>query len=215
MRTVAIATLSILVFGSHALFAGPKKQIIDVVHSTLEFTVESFLIDTEGTFKVWEGAVMLDWDNIENSSVEVVIQADSIDTRIARRDEHLKTADFLDVATYPTITFKSARVQRTGDKTFNLTGKLTLHGVTREITMPVTVDRLQDDHSKFRGDVTLSRSSFGIDYNSRLNPIDDAIKVSIVVHIERPAQVGGSRPEGLAPLQLPPTTVMLEDPMLR
>lgn len=166
--------------------AAAEKQLIDVAHSTLDFTAVSFLLDTQGTFKKWEGEVMLDRDDVTKSSVNVSIDVSSIDTRIEKRDEHLKGADFFDVAKFPKITFKSTKVEKTGDKTLKLIGDLTMHGVTKSVTLPVTIDRLQDNYSRFRASGTLSRSAFGITFDSKLNPIEDSVKFEMVINVKKP-----------------------------
>ncbi|MFM7204813.1 MAG: YceI family protein [Myxococcota bacterium] len=166
--------------------AAPEKQVIDVAHSTLNFTAVSFLLDTEGTFKKWEGELMLDRADITKSSVNVSIDVSSIDTRIEKRDEHLKGSDFFDVAKFPKITFKSTKVEKSGDKGFNLVGELTMHGVTKTVTLPVTIDRLQDNYSRFRASGNLSRKDFGITFDSKLNPIEDNVKFELVINIKKP-----------------------------
>jgi len=174
-------------FVGGAVSAAPEKQIIDVAHSSLDFEASSFLIDTEGTFKSWQGEVMLDREDIAKSSVNVAVDARSIDTRIEKRDEHLKSTDFLDVAKYPNITFKSTGIKKTGDKTFELTGDLSLHDVTRSVTVPVTIDRLQDNYSRFRSAFSVSRSAYGITFDSKLNPIQDELKIKLVLNIKKPS----------------------------
>jgi len=186
VRSSLYAAVACLLLVASASQAAPQKQVIDIAHSTLDFTVASFLIDAEGTFKSWRGEVTLDQENIENSSVHVTINAASIDTRIDKRDAHLKSADFFDVERYPNIIFKSTKLKKTGNKTLDMTGDLTLHGVTKAITIPVTIDRLQDNYSRFRGVVTVNRAEFGIDYNSKLNPIENEVKIEMVINIKNP-----------------------------
>lgn len=184
-RVLMASVLAVSVAGS-SLMAAPEKQVIDVAHSTLDFTAVSFLLDTEGTFKQWEGTVMLDRADLSKSSVDVSIDVGSIDTRIEKRDEHLKSPDFLDAGKYPKITFKSTKVEKTGDKTMNLIGDLTLHGVKKTVTIPVTIDRLQDNYSRFRGALTISRKEFGVTFDSKLNPIEDGIKITLMINIKKP-----------------------------
>ena len=171
--------------------AEPEVWRIDVSRSRIGFVVDSFLFETSGTFERWKGTVTLDREHIEGSSVQVVIQADSNDTGIGKRDEHLRGADFLDTSRFPTMTFSSTRVVRTGDRTFDLEGKLRLHGVTQRLTIGVTIERLSGAEARFRGEVVLSRTAFGVDFNSRLNPISDEVRVTLVV-----TAVGSSEPEG-------------------
>ncbi len=94
-----------------------------------------------GSFKKFEGTITVDPDHPEKSSVVATIDATSIDTQNEKRDEHLKTADFFDVAKFPTITFKSKSVKQTGADAGDIVGDLTMHGVTKEITL----------HAKFLG----------------------------------------------------------------
>jgi len=182
---MAFALVGSLMVGS-SLSAAPEKQVIDVAHSTLDFTAVSFLIDAEGTFKTWEGEVVLDREDITKSSVNVSIDVNSIDTRIEKRDEHLKSPDFLDAAKFPKITFKSTKIVKSGDKAFNMTGDLTIHGVTKSVTLPITIDRLQDNYSRFRAETTVSRKDFGVTYDSKLNPIEDGIKLKLTINVKKP-----------------------------
>jgi polyisoprenoid-binding protein YceI len=168
--------------------AAPEPQIIDVAHSTLDFTAQSLLIDAEGTFKEWKGAVNLDKDDMTKSTVEVTIDAKSIDTRIDKRNDHLRSADFFDVAKYPSITFKSTKIVKTGDKSYDMTGDLTIKGVTKPVTLAVVVDRVGDPYTRFKATGKLSRSAFGVSYNSSLNPIEDEIKFNMVINVRKPAK---------------------------
>lgn len=182
---MAFALVGSLFAGAGAS-AAPEKQVIDVAHSTLDFTAVSFLLDTEGTFKSWQGDVNLDREDITKSSVNVSIDVSSIDTRIEKRDEHLKSADFLDAAKFPKITFTSTKIEKSGDKGFTMTGDLSLHGVKKTVTFPVTIDRLQDNYSRFRAETSINRKDFGVSFDSKLNPIEDNIKVKMVINIKKP-----------------------------
>lgn len=168
------------------LFAAPEKYVIDIAHSTLDFTASSFLLDTEGTFKDWSGNVVFDKEDITKSSVSVVIKVGSIDTRIHKRDEHLKGADFFDVAKYPEITFQSTKIVKTGEKTFGIVGDLTVHGVTKSITLPAKIDRLQDNFSRFKAEMQISRKAFGITFDSKMNPIEDNVSLKFTINIKKP-----------------------------
>lgn len=114
---------------------------LDPVHSSIGFKVRHFFSYVNGSFKKFEGTITVDPDHPEKSSVTATIDATSIDTQNEKRDEHLKTADFFDVAKFPTITFKSKSVKQTGADSADIVGDLTMHGVTKEITL----------HAKFLG----------------------------------------------------------------
>ena len=110
---------------------------IDPVHSSINFKVRHFFSYVNGSFKKFEGTIRVDPDHPEKSSVTATIDTASIDTRNDKRDEDLRSADFFDVTKYPTITFKSKSVKQTGAGSGDILGDLTMHGVTKEITLHV------------------------------------------------------------------------------
>lgn len=110
---------------------------IDPVHSAISFKVRHFFSFVNGSFKKFEGTITVDPDHPEKSSVTATIDAASVDTRNEKRDEDLRSSDFFDVAKYPTITFKSKSVKQTGADSGDIVGDLTMHGVSKEITLHV------------------------------------------------------------------------------
>jgi polyisoprenoid-binding protein YceI len=110
---------------------------IDPVHSAIGFKVRHFFSHVSGSFGKFEGTIKVDPDHPEKSSVIATIDATSVDTKNEKRDEDLRSEHFFDVAKYPTITFKSKSVKQTGADSGDIVGDLTMHGVTREITLPV------------------------------------------------------------------------------
>jgi polyisoprenoid-binding protein YceI len=114
---------------------------IDPVHSSISFRVRHFFSFVNGSFRKFEGTIKVNQDHPEKSSVTATIDAASITTQNDKRDEDLRSADFFDVAKYPTITFKSKSVKQTGADSGDIVGDLTMHGVTKEITL----------HAKFLG----------------------------------------------------------------
>lgn len=110
---------------------------IDPAHSIIAFKVRHLLGSAKGKFGTFNGTIELDREQPEKSSVTVAIQTTSIDTGIAKRDEHLRTADFFDVEKFPEITFKSREVRRSGPAAGEIIGDLTMHGVSRRITLQV------------------------------------------------------------------------------
>ena len=110
---------------------------IDSVHSSINFKIRHFFSYVNGSFKKFEGTIRVDPDHPEKSSVTATIDTASIDTRNDKRDEDLRSANFFDVAKYPTITFKSKSVKQTGAGSGDILGDLTMHGVTKEITLHV------------------------------------------------------------------------------
>lgn len=110
---------------------------IDPVHSSISFKVRHFFSYVNGSFKKFEGTISVDRDHPEKSSVTATIDAASIDTKNEKRDADLRSEDFFEVAKYPTITFKSKSVKQTGADSGDIVGNLTMHGVTKEITLHV------------------------------------------------------------------------------
>ena len=110
---------------------------IDPVHSSISFKVRHLFSYVNGNFTKFEGTIRVDPDHPEKSSVTATIDAASIDTKNEKRDEDLRSADFFDVAKYPTITFKSKSVKQTGPDSGDIIGDLTMHGVTKQMTLHV------------------------------------------------------------------------------
>ncbi len=132
---------SVIALGSILSAQADETYKIDPVHSSISFKVRHFFSYVTGKFTKFEGTVHVDSEHPEKSSVTATIQASSIDTQNEKRDGHLQSPDFFDVAKYPTITFKSKSVKRTGEDSGDIVGDLTMHGVTKEITL----------HAKFLG----------------------------------------------------------------
>ena len=156
---------------------GARPHDIDHAHSEINFTAASRLLDAHGHFDKWEAEVALNPEALETSSVRLVIDAASINTRIDRRDTHLRSADFFDVAKYPTITFVSKSIVRTSETTATLTGDLTVHGVTKTVALPITMAFYQGGRGRFRGTFQINRRDYGIAYQSNVNPIEDVVEV--------------------------------------
>ncbi len=160
-----------------SLPAGARAHSIDRAHSEINFTASSRLLDAHGTFDKWDAEVAVDSANPDRSVVRITIDASSINTRVGMRDNHLRSPAFLDVAQFPTITFVSRSVQRTGDRAATLVGDLTMHGVTKPVSVPVTSAFYDGARGRFRGTFTLSRKEFGVTGNSGMNPIEDMVEV--------------------------------------
>jgi polyisoprenoid-binding protein YceI len=137
MRTF-IAASAIL---GAAVAASPARAAvweIDSSHSTAEFSVKHMMVsNVKGTFNKVSGTVNIDDKDPTKSSVDITIDPATIDTHDAKRDGHLKSPDFFDVAKYPTITFKSTKVEKAGKGKLKLTGDLTMHGVTKSVVLAV------------------------------------------------------------------------------
>ena len=111
---------------------------VDPSHSSVQFSIKHMMVSTvRGKFQKLSGTVNLDEKDPTKSSIEVTIDATSIDTGEPKRDAHLKSADFFDVAKYPTLTFKSSKIEKAGKGKFKVTGDLTMHGQTRPVTLAI------------------------------------------------------------------------------
>ena len=144
-----------------AMAAGGTWQI-DPNHSSAQFAVRHLGLSTvRGAFTKVSGTANLDDKDISKSTVEVVIDANSVDTRVANRDNDLRSDHFFDVAKYPTITFKSKKVEQVTPGKLKVTGDLTIHGVTRMVTIPIQA-RLSGSQIQLAGSITFPFSEFGM-----------------------------------------------------
>ncbi len=113
---------------------------VDTVHSEIGFTVKHMMISkAKGTFNDFDAVVEADPDNLADATIEVNIDAASIDTRNNDRDDHLRSADFLDVESHPKITFKATDIQKKSDSSYDVTGDLTISGTTNPVTLDTTL----------------------------------------------------------------------------
>ncbi len=166
---------------------------LDPSHSTLGFSVKHLMISTvRGRFADFSGAVTLDEAAPGNSSVEVTIDAASIDTRSEQRDNHLRSADFFDSATFPQLTFKSTRVQGDVSGDFTVFGDLTIRGVTREVALRGSYegagrDPWGNERKAYNLSTKINREEFGLTWNQALET--GGLLVSPEVKIEIEAQV--------------------------
>jgi polyisoprenoid-binding protein YceI len=163
---------------------------IDKAHSETEFQVRHLLTRVRGRFTDFEGTIEMDEQDPGRSSVEVTIQATSVDTAQADRDTHLRSADFFSVEQFPTLTFKSTSVAAKGTDTYQVTGDLTIHGVTRQVVMPVTFLGLAKDpwgnqRAGFEAEFTINRKDYGLMWNAALETggflVGDEVKISLSV----------------------------------
>jgi polyisoprenoid-binding protein YceI len=161
---------------------------IDPSHSTLAFKVRHMLGSAKGKFSKFSGTIVVDRDHPEQSSVTVTIEAASIDTDIAKRDDHLR-GELFNVAKYPEITFKSRRVKQTGANSGEIAGDLTMHGVTRAITLNVQLlsnpeALTKNPTSRWRVTTApIKRSQFGLVFSKSAETIS-MISDDVVVDIE-------------------------------
>jgi polyisoprenoid-binding protein YceI len=177
-------TAAACILSPYAVLAEKRPYVLDRSHCQLNFIGEALLISAHGFFERWEGDVQIDRENLENSSLTLTIDAASLNTRVERRDNHLRSPDFFDVAKYPQIKFVSTKIAKVDDKNLNVAGELTLRGVTKPIQAPVKVVFLREGDARFKGEFQLNRKDFGMTYNSKMNPIEDMVTVQFDLHLQ-------------------------------
>jgi len=132
------ALAALLAAAAAPLSSAAETYKIDPVHSAVAFTVRHFVAKVPGRFKDFNGTITVDRNDLTKSTAEATIQVASIDTENQKRDDHLRSADFLEAAKFPTIKFKSKTWKKTGADTYDVTGDLTIKGVTKEVVLKVT-----------------------------------------------------------------------------
>jgi polyisoprenoid-binding protein YceI len=186
MRTLSLTALSL------ALVAGTvqaETYNVDKAHSEVLFSVRHMGVSrVTGRFNDFTGVVNGDPAKPGESSVEFTIKAASIDTNDAGRDKHLRSADFFDVEKFPELTFKSSKITAKGQNQFDVTGTLTMHGVAKEVTLPVTLagpvkDPRGNEKVGFEATAKLNRKDYGITWNRALDAggvvVSDEVQVTI------------------------------------
>ena len=163
---------------------------VDRSHSEVAFQVRHLLGKVHGRFADFAGTIQFNPDNPQASQVDVTIQAASIDTAEAQRDQHLRSADFFDVENIPTLTFKSASVTPHGNNAYDVVGDLSIHGVTKQVTMPasflgVARDPWGNEKFGFEAELTVNRKDYGLLWNAALETggflVGDEVKIMLSV----------------------------------
>lgn len=191
-KLFAVAALSLLA----ALPASAETYTIDAGHSEVGFKIRHLVSNVRGRFNNFSGTINMDPKNIQASSVELRIKADSIDTNQADRDKHLRAEDFFFVEKYPEITFKSDSVKPVGKNKYNVTGTLTMRGVSKKVTLPVTFtgevkDPWGNTKAGFETATTLDRKDYGIVWNKAVDNggviLGDDVEIEINLETQKQA----------------------------
>jgi polyisoprenoid-binding protein YceI len=167
---------------------------IDSAHSEVEFTVKHLMVATvKGRFQKVSGTAEFDETNPAASHVEATIDATSIDTHEANRDGHLRAPDFFDTEKYPTLTFKSTKVEKANDNEYKVTGDLTIKGVTKSVTLDVEyAGQTQNPFSKnthagFTAKTSINRKDFGLNWNVALETggfmVSDKVNINLEIEL--------------------------------
>ena len=164
--------------------------VIDPAHTRIGFVARHAMVTkVRGAFNEFTGSAHIDGADPSRSTAEVTIKVASIDTRNADRDGHLRSNEFLQLEDYPEITFRSTAVAPTGENTFDVTGDLTIKGVTQEVTVPFTFEGEANDpfgntRLGFEGSTTINRKNFGITWNAALETGGVLVSDKVVLEFE-------------------------------
>jgi polyisoprenoid-binding protein YceI len=173
-----------------AASAAVETYAIDPVHSHVGFKIRHFVSNVPGAFTKFSGTILVDRDNLENSSVEAVIDVGSLDTFNDHRDADLKSPSYFDSNTFGSITFKSTSWKKTGDDTFDVTGNLTIKGTTKEVVLKVTLLAFGPGMkgamlSGWEASTTINRLDFGVTGPAMLGKaIGDEVTISIGIEAD-------------------------------
>ncbi len=200
MHRFAVTAAAVVVFVAPAFAATPWQ--IDGSHTSVQFSVRHMMIsNVRGTFGKVSGSIQADDQDLTRSTVQATIDVVSIDTRDAKRDEHLRSPDFFDVAKYPTISFTSKKVEKAGDNRFRVTGDLSLHGVMREVVLqvesagPPIKDLMGKTRAGARATTKVNRKDYGIVWNKALDgggiAVGDEVEITIEVEGIKQDATGG------------------------
>jgi polyisoprenoid-binding protein YceI len=177
-----------IIVGIASAASAAETYKFDSSGSTIGFSVHQFLGTTRGKFTSFSGRIEVDREHPENSSVNAQIEVRSIDTHIKKRDDHLRSAEFFNVETFPRITFKSRSVKRTGPQSADILGDLTMHGVTKPITLHVKLVTPASETARTRWSVTtdpLTRRDFNLMFSSAAESVSGISQnVGIEMEIE-------------------------------
>jgi polyisoprenoid-binding protein YceI len=163
---------------------------IDAAHSRIGFVARHAMVaKVRGAFNEFEGGAVLQADDPASSTAQLTVQATSIDTRNAQRDEHLRSNDFFAMDEHPTITFVSTGVEQAGDAEYAVTGDLTIKGTTRSVTVPFAFDGLATDpfgnlRAGFEGSVVVNRKDWGVNWNAGLEAGGVLVSEKITLEFE-------------------------------
>jgi len=189
-----MASISTIIALALPLVASAATWTIDPEHSTVGFKVRHLMVsNVSGNFENHSGTVDINDKDITKSRVEVSIDTSSINTHVQKRDQHLRSADFFDVAKYPTMTFLSKKVAKVGNDRLKVTGNLTLHGVTKEVVLDVEgpSKESKDPWGGIRRGATAStrinRKDFGLVWNKPLETggvvVGDEVNITLEIEM--------------------------------
>ena len=191
MKRKMIVTFLAL-FCSHAAFAAVEIYKIDPAHSFANFSIRHVVSKTSGSFNDVQGVVKIDRDNLVNSSVDAKIKVASISTGHAKRDAHIQKPEYLDAVNFGEISFVSTKIEAKSATEGVMTGKFTLHGITKEMRIPFKVlgfgnDPWGGERSGFEAHTAIKASDFGFEWMKKADaPVGDDIEVTLLIEGGKP-----------------------------
>ncbi|SHG78160.1 YceI family protein [Ornithinibacillus halophilus] len=171
---------------------------VDAAHSELGFSVKHMMISkVKGTFEKFDAKIEADLDNFSDSTVEVTVDVNSINTRNEDRDNHLRSADFFDVENHPNMTFKATGISKKSDNNYDVTGDLTIRGTTKPATINVVLEGVSKDPMSgnevagISGETTINRKEFGLTWNVAVETggvlVGEDIKINFELELHKQA----------------------------
>jgi polyisoprenoid-binding protein YceI len=190
-KILFLASISAFVLAQSAFTA--DTYVFDKHHTTMGFQVRYLFSKVPGKFDDFEGKIQFDEANPENSSVEVKIKTASVNTGVDKRDQDLRSPNFFDVAKFPEITFTSKSVKRTGETTAEVSGDLTIHGITKEVVLNVELlgkgaGPKGTTVSGWEAKTNLKRSEFGLTWNQMIEGtqvVGDDVEIDLRVKADK------------------------------
>lgn len=178
---------------THNAAAAVETYVIDSSHSSVNFEIRHFMTKFPGAFAKASGRILVDRDNLEQSSVEATVDTTSIDTRDARRDNNLRNTDYLFTEKFPTATFKSKSWKKTGENTFDVTGDLTIRDVTKEVVLKTTLLGFMPNSRGgmicgWEATTTIDRRDFGITAGQGMLGNEVILSLNIQSRLQAPPQ---------------------------
>ena len=191
IRLGVLASAMVLMTGVAAVSAQTKDWKIDPAHSEADFAIKHMAISTvHGSFRGVSGVVKFDPANVAQSAVEASVDMSTVNTGVDARDKHLKSPDFFDTAKFPTMTFKSTGVTKSGDG-YKVAGDLTLHGVTKPVVLSLEApgkEQVGMDgksfHRGFTATTTINRRDFGLTWNGSLKSGDSVLADDVKIELD-------------------------------
>lgn len=190
MRKTALLATLVVVLGFGTV-AAQGTYGIDTAHSSVGFKVRHLVSKVSGGFNEFDGTIVADFGDMDASSVEFTIQSSSIDTKNEKRDGHLRSADFFDAEKYPEIVFKSSKITKIDGDSYAVTGTLTMHGVSKEVTLSVDflgeMKAMGGTRAGYELTTTLNRKDFGVSWNRALDAggyvLGDDVEININLEV--------------------------------